>query len=220
MRLTEDEKLFYIQNYERTHKENKNELIVVVGDTGGGKSYTALRLAEIITRGEFDLKNLSFLPSGFLRKIQSAGKGEVIILDDSGIALNARDFMSRSNKILSIAIESCRFKNQTLILTVPNLKMIDINARRLMHTCFWMRYIVPSDGWACASWYNVQKNAISGDVYFTHPKIQYDGETKEKETIRVLKASDALLEEYEREKRDFLDPLYVDLVSELEGIES
>lgn len=219
MDMLDDEKLFYKRNYARLHDKNKNELIVIVGDPGSGKSYMGLRLGEILTDRRFDMRDCKFTPSEFMHRIATAEKYSVIMLDDSGIALNARDFMSKSNKLLSLALESCRFKNQTLILTVPDLAMIDINARRLMNELFWMKYVVRSEGYSCATWYEISNNPTISKVYKKYPRVETGGELKEKDTIRVRKPSDALIEEYEREKKDFLDPLYIDFVEELARVE-
>lgn len=217
--MLDDEKLFYRRNYERLHKRNQNEIIIIVGDPGSGKSYMGLRLGEILTDRKFSMEDCKFSPAEFMQRIATAGKYSVIMLDDSGIALNAREFMSKSNKLLSLALESCRFKNQTLILTVPDLAMIDINARRLMNELFWMKYIVRSEGWSCATWYEISNNPTISRVYKKYPKIEADGEIKEKTTIRVRKPDDALIEEYEREKKDFIDPLYADFIEELMRME-
>ena len=219
LNMLDDEKLFYKRNYARLHDKNKNELIVIVGDPGSGKSYAGLRQGEILTDLRFSINDCKFLPSEFMQRIATAGKYSVVMLDDSGIALNARDFMSKSNKLISLALESCRFKNQTLILTVPDLMMIDINARRLMNELFWMKYIVRSEGYSCATWYEVSNNPLISKVYKKYPRVEASGELKEKDTMRIRKPGDALIEDYEREKKDFLDPLYGDFVEELAKIE-
>lgn len=219
LNMLDDEKLFYKMNRERTHEHNKNELVVIVGDMGCGKSYAALRLGEIITDGHFNLENLTFTPSDFLERVINSGKGDVVILDDSGISFNAREFMSKSNRILSLALESCRFKNETLILTVPSLAMIDINARRLMHTCFWMKYVNEQAGYSCATWYKIQNDSRLGKVYYTHPKIAENEETIEKSTMRFRKPDDALATEYERKKTYFLDVLYMEFLEDLKKME-
>lgn len=218
--LLPDEKLFYKRNHERLHEKNRSELIVITGDTGSGKSYAGMRQGEIVTDSKFMIpRDCKFLPSEFMSRIATGGRYCATMLDDSGIAFNAREFMSKSNKLLSLALESCRFKNQTLILTIPDLAMIDINARRLMNELFWMIFINAQDKYSCATWYEISNNPVISKVYRKHPKFEVNGELMEKDTMRIRKPDDALIEDYEREKKDFLDPLYIDFVEELAKIE-
>ena len=112
---------------------NKNCLILVVGQTGSGKSYFALELARqldptfTIDRCVWDSIKLSRLLAG---KLPS---GSAIIGDELGIFMSARDWQKKENKALSKAMQTIRFMNHYIIFTVPKESMIDVNARKLFH---------------------------------------------------------------------------------------
>ena len=83
-----------IQN--RLLRKNKNWLSIVCGDTGSGKSYSALTLANAISpRGITIKRNMVFNPIQFLEKINDKSKlqkGDVIIFDEAGVGMSAREW--------------------------------------------------------------------------------------------------------------------------------
>jgi len=54
----------------RIHRQNKNWLAIVCGETGGGKSYSALTIAEVIDP-EFSIDRVVFSAEEFMALLNS-----------------------------------------------------------------------------------------------------------------------------------------------------
>ncbi len=87
---------------DRIHNKNKNFVIIFVGATGSGKSYSALRLAQLLDP-TFDIDRVCFKAKDFMNKINELVdsnekvSGKVVMWDEFGVEHNARDFMTISN---------------------------------------------------------------------------------------------------------------------------
>ena len=209
-----EHKSYFLNHLQDRVKKNGNALIGVVGNTGSGKSYYAMRIAELID-SKFAISNISFNPSTFLMLIKKKGFNEVIIMDDAGITIPARQFYSMSNQFISTALETCRFKNQILIMTMPTLSMIDKNARRLMNYVFWMESIDRTRQTSTATMYFISTNPIQDKIYYKHPVK----DNAVFESLTVHMPSEMLLNSYELYKGKFLNSAYGEMVSKLHQIE-
>ena len=87
---------------DRVEKRNKNFIMLFVGATGSGKSYSALRLAEMLD-DSFDINRVCFKAKSFMNCINSLVEcsergeiiqGKVILWDEFGVEHNAREFMT------------------------------------------------------------------------------------------------------------------------------
>ena len=123
-------------------KQNRHGLILVTGGTGTGKSYVALKIAKNIDP-TFTSDNLEerliFKAEDFGTAVSNdkLKKGSVLIFDEAGVGIGARDFQTISNKVISKIIQTMRFRNLIVILTVPNMEWIDTIARKSIH--FWIK---------------------------------------------------------------------------------
>ena len=207
-------KSFFLNHLQNRIKRNGNALIGIVGDTGSGKSYFAMNIAESIDP-KFNVSNITFTPSSFLEKVKTCKPNQVIIMDDAGLTIPARQFYSMSNQFISTALETCRFKNQILIMTMPTLSMIDKNARRLMNYVFWMKSIDRTRQTSTATMYFISTNPIQDKIYYKHPVK----DNAVFESLTVHMPSETLLNSYELYKGKFLNSAYGEMVSKLHQIE-
>jgi len=207
------ENVFFTSIKKRVSR-NGNAVIAILGSVGSGKSYFALRLGELLDP-DFSIKNCSFSPSDFLALVRSKPLGSVLVMDDAGLTIPARQFMTMSNRFMSMALESCRFKNQVLVLTMPSLAMIDKNARRLLNYCFWMESVDRARCESTATMYFVSTNPIHDRIYYKHPmqnNLQID-------SLTLSKPSDPLIRAYELYKKERLDALYARMQLDLRKAE-
>jgi len=131
---------------DRVVVHNKNAMVLVVGATGSGKSYGALRLAEILDPPDpvtgyegFTIKRCVFDTEKFLELMKDGldnntlRKGSVIIYDEMGIGHSNRNFYDSLNKALNFVFQGFRRENLIVFMTVPKLKFVDLQLRELMH---------------------------------------------------------------------------------------
>lgn len=131
----------YFKKVIKWTKENMNRIIIIVGNPGSGKSWTALaymyllyaaRDGRLPTPETFPFENITFDPLTFLERVEQT-EGEVIMFDEGGVGANARRWYTKSNIAISQVIQTMRFKRHVILVTVPRLSMIDKHLRDLAH---------------------------------------------------------------------------------------
>lgn len=209
----------YLANLFRQRlRENRNLICVFIGPTGEGKSYSALRLAELMAdRDPF----LIFDSGSFLKTVQEEVKSnDVLVWDEAGLGMGARDWKSVLNKIAGYIIQSFRFKNLALFITVPVLKMIDIQGRQLSHWSIFCRYADRISHQVTALPYEMLTNPLTGEVTPIPPRFLDDGHVSRLRLVRFSMPSDGIVERYERDRKVFIDDYYTRLQRRIGQLES
>lgn len=145
---------FLWQCFRRLHYEDKNLLMLVIGETGVGKSCSAISLAyslDVTPLGKgFFKRNFIVKPDNegnptpqtriifsavdLIRLVRSGlPKGSVIIWDEAGIGNDNTDWYEKKSKLVKHVLQSFRAQNLCLILTVPDEQSIALYTRRLVH---------------------------------------------------------------------------------------
>lgn len=112
-------------------RNNQNVIAAICGETGSGKSWTALRIGEM-TSPDFGIDSVVFSAKEFLDVLESHSRGELIIFDE-GQEFGARRSMSKKNVEMTDILTMLRFTQVNVLFTTPNIRQIDISLRRLMH---------------------------------------------------------------------------------------
>lgn len=121
----------------RRIRNGQNVIGAVCGETGSGKSWSALRIGEMVDPS-FGIDSIAFSTKEFLEMFGSHSRGDVIVFDE-GQEWSARRAMSKRNVELSDIMTMLRFTQVNVLFTVPNINLVDINLRRLMHIYFDVR---------------------------------------------------------------------------------
>src|SRR5437870_4384364 len=103
----------YIRNRIRN---NKNFLCAVLGPTGSGKTYTALRIAEEIDPS-FGSSRIVFNPVDFMKILKGLPSGSVIVFDEAGVGMSAQEWQKKANKIFNYVLQTFRFRNIIVFFT-------------------------------------------------------------------------------------------------------
>lgn len=203
--------------------QNKNWLAFICGETGSGKSYSALSLADMISpRGITIKRNVVFKPKQFLKKIQNREdleKGDVLIFDEAGVGISARDWWKIQNKMLSSVLQTFREMNIGVIFTVPAMRYIDVNARILMHNYFETRSVDYKNKYAKLSIYNIQYNGKLDKIYYKHPVVLIDHKKIKCNFLWIPLPREKLIKDYEKLKVDFNMELNDDALKQIEKVE-
>jgi len=135
-------------------KSNRNWVTCVVGPTGSGKSYTAIKIGCVINPN-FSAEDIVFNVKDFLtrfkelQKLPNEGIGSIIVFDEAEQDFSSRRSMSNTNVEFSSILSMLRFSRISVAFTLPNLNMIDLNARRLFHH---LLMTVEVDRTSCERW--------------------------------------------------------------------
>lgn len=113
-------------------QQQKDTIIIIVGEKRSGKSYSAIKIAELINPN-FDAETQVFFhPKEFVRFMQSA-KDDVCILDEASVYMSNRDWYETQNKIINQILMTQGFRRNVIIMTFPTLNHLDKQALDFCH---------------------------------------------------------------------------------------
>jgi hypothetical protein len=208
---------FILRIKDRLHNQNKNWLACVCGETGSGKSYSAIGLGLMIGKVHIVFSAIELLK--LINNPLLLKKGDVIIFEEGGILLSSRNWNSTTNKVLGAVFQSFRNLNIAVIFTTPHLKFIDVQARVLFHNYF---QTIPNGinlekNCAFLKVYDIKPNSMSDKVYYVKPSFVTDGQSKTKlKYIGVPKPNQELLDYYEKRKKEFTNDVNKDALESVE----
>lgn len=202
--------------YNRVHYKNKNALLCFIGDTGSGKSYSALRFGEMLNP-DFSIRKVVFTPLSFMDLLVNGNleKGDVIIFDEAGVGIPNRDWAEIQNKLFSYIMQTFRYKNLIVIFTLPHISYMDYQVRKLLHYIFEMKYINYDKKKAYLLPKKVVNNIYSDYPLFVYPKFSGLKITR----MSINLPNKTLIDEYEKKKQLYAKELEKDTLYTLSDLE-
>ena len=195
-------------------KQNANFLFI--GDTGSGKTYSAIKWAYDLDKN-FNVDRICFSLNDFLELLDKGdahgrlNKGSCVILDEiagSEEGADSRSFMSKSNKNFSFLATTFRIRGLIVFYCAPLKSQIDANIRRLGIRAVVQHYerninLITKRNRVIINWRWI--DPVSGKDYNPAPVIYIKGIGKAKVSLSStpIPPKDLLLV-YERKKRAFL----------------
>lgn len=204
----------------KMNRQNDNWMGAVVGETGSGKSWAAIRLAEIIDP-EFSADQIAFSIREFMELVNddSLGRGSVIVFEEASVEASAYEWYERSNQILANVLDTWRHQNRGAIFTLPSFGQLMKPARGRMSALIQMHRKYAKQGKTIAKYKNVDQDSEEGKLLTKYPiidKTQY-------RFLTINKPSKELREAYESRKEEYAEELNEGLLQELideeEGVE-
>jgi ABC-type dipeptide/oligopeptide/nickel transport system ATPase component len=196
----------------RKFANNQNFLCAIVGPTGTGKSLAAIRICEIIDK-DFSAKRIVFTPKEFISLIKGGQlkPGSCIVFDETGVAMNRRNWYSEYNKMMNAVLQTFRFKRIGVFFTLPDLSFMDSGAVKLLHAYMETNFngIKRKEKVNVIKVSQVSPNPKDGKVYWPWIRVQINRETFIMNKIKVSLPSPQLLKDYEKVKSRYADDLYV-----------
>jgi hypothetical protein len=205
----------FIEALKERISENKHFVVMIVGEPRGGKSYSALRIAELVDR-KFTLKNLVYTPDEFLKLVIASEPGDVILFDEAGVNIFARDWQSRMNKNLAKVFQILGYKHLGIILTFPSIMFVDKAIRRLFN------FILLAEGFDrereisfCKAYYNLRRNYILGTDDLAPFSIIDESDGRIADMSDLIFSKPRLAEEYEKYAKQRKDQLLWELEQDI-----
>lgn len=185
----------------RIWRDNRNFIICIVGEAGSGKSYTALSLAEMID-AKFSIDKVVYKPREFFETLDKCKKGDVVVFDEAGVGIPARDWQTIQNKMLSYVLQTFRHRNIGLIMTTPSMNFIDKQIRILTHYVIkvirYHKYTKDTE----TVIYERNHDHVRDTTVFEKWLVRQKGKTHDFNPVFFHKASDHLCEAYEELSRE------------------
>lgn len=214
------EKPLWIKYLNQRIRQNKNWLCIITGQTGSGKSWSALSLAEMIDP-EFNIDRCIFSGRDLMKLINSKKlkKGSVIIWDEAGVDLSNRDWQSLTNRILNFLLQTFRHKCFILFFTTPYMDFVDSNTRKLFHAEMRCISIDYNKKTTTLNPQLIQYNPRMQKFYYKYLKvIEKGGGLATIERLVVSKPSKELIDKYEAKKDRFTSELNADIERQLNRV--
>ena len=196
---------------------NRNALVLIVGEPGTGKSYAALRMAEVIDP-KFGIDRVAFTTEEFLTILREGidqkkfEKGSAILYDEVGISHSNRNFYDSVNKALNFVFQGFRRENLIVFMTVPKMAFVDIQVRNLMNFLIVPKKIYQKERICKCRGYVIEQNSLLfGENFFlkkaTVASAKLDG-VREMDSFGLFMPNEELRIRYEQKKKLFMNDLY------------
>lgn len=190
--------------YRRVNKKDKNFQGIFCGDTGSGKSLSAISFAEKLDPN-FNADNIVFSASEFMEVINSGKlkKGACIVFDEAGVGIPAREWYNISNKLLNYVMQTYRHQNWIVLFTVPDFSFIDSGSRKLFH-CYFETVKIDFRRKLCLiKPLFIQNNPRMGKFYFKYKYFWVNGKKQRITKLWIDLPSRELQKEYTKKKEKF-----------------
>jgi hypothetical protein len=136
----------------------------------------------------------------------------VIVSDEAGLGMPAREWQSLFNKAIGYVLQSFRYRNLGLLITTPDASFIDAQARRLVHVYFECMGVQHGPDVVLAKPFFVEYNGRTGQTYMKYPRVTFPkaGRVVVKK-IRFHKPDEDLRRAYERRRAAYMKRMYREL---------
>lgn len=199
--------------------QNKNILILTIGSTGSGKSWADARICELWYKAYFNkafpVEHICFSLEEAVKLIFSGKlkRGDIIIIEEAGININALDFQKKAIKFFGFILQSFRSKNIGIIFNTPNLSFIGKTQRTLLHGVLETAGIDRKNSQVILKPYYLQTNSFYGKTYKKFLRKKVDNRLRSIERIALSKPSDELITAYEEKKSIFVEKIGKEFIS-------
>lgn len=200
------------QLWSRMHRRDDNWMGAVVGETGKGKSYTCLSIAECVDP-DFSIDQVAFGLVEFMELVMddSLGRGSMIVLEEASVEAAAEDFHEVSNKVLRTVLETWRQQNRGALLNLPTFSRLDKGAKIRMTALIQQQAKYERRGYSVATYKHLQTNSDTGKIYRHYPQIN----GSEHRTLKIAPPSEELRQAYEERSAEYTKELNRDLLEDL-----
>jgi len=217
----------WITNRVLTRRNSCN--VRFVGETGSGKSWSALALGEECCRlmnRKMSGKDIYFSVLDMVKEIRDNNPppGTIFFLDEQQVAASNKEHGSKRNKAYATIMSTVRSKRYIFITTLPFSDMTDKQVRRLFHLEIETKgaNLANNTVRSLPRFLNYLRN--NDKLYYRKLLVRWRGENGRSKTIKlstwnIPKPSDDLIQVYEMKKEIFQKKLYNLLADELSKIE-
>lgn len=199
-------------------KKNKNAMVVFVGDPGSGKSYAAISTACAVDPN-FSVEKIVYTPKDFLKALDNARRGDIIIWDEAGVGIPAREWNTIQNKVISYVLQTFRFQNIGVFFTTPGSALLDKIARILIH------YQVKVLGYnketrdAVSVVYQREYDPVRDTLEWKKWQVDEDGKVIDPNPVFVPYPPEGIVKEYEKTSREYKQKVREEAISAIENYE-
>lgn len=208
--------------HQRVTRKNQNLIVLTVGGTGSGKTYSQLSEAERYYKKyknkEFPIDHVCFTAKQLMQLINSGTleRGDVIIYEEVGINQSSRNWYSIINKMINYLLQSFRNMNIILFMNTRDTSFLDAQTRKLLHFIFETMGIDINNKICRIKPLEVQVNSRTGKVYQKYLRVRINGKTMPLKRILYPLPSKKLKDAYEERKSFYTIQLNKQILEDIE----
>lgn len=191
--------------------QNKHVKILMVGPGGSGKSWggistgvyidPTLTVEERVVSGRYGMGEFMKLIN---RDTSPLVKGNVVIVDEAGVAVPVREFQSEVNNAIDEVNQTFRYRNLVIIFTTPFPDLIDSHLQKSFDWLFeYHKHIDKVNRLSSAKPFGVEYNGRTKKLYHKFPSCTLNGHTFQVQRIKVPAPPKELTDVYEPMAADF-----------------
>jgi len=205
--------------WNRINVGNQHYMAAIVGPEGSGKSWTSLKIAELIDPS-FDADRVMFDPHSFMEQLtewKDAGetRGKMIVVDEAGVGIGSRSWYDKDQIQLNKVLQVIRSENMGMIFTLPRLSELDSQTRGRLRAMIKMDNMKPGQ-YADVRYLRWQPARDErSKVYRKYPILRNGASRKKIRRLRFGPPSQELVNAYESRKDTFQEQLYEDTTKQI-----
>lgn len=108
----------------KLHKKDNDQVIIVDGGEGSGKSVFAMQVAKVVD-SDFTIDRVCMTPNEFTKAVIQAKKGQAVVFDEAFTGLSSRASLTEINKLIVSLMMEMRQKNLFVIIVMPTFFLLD-----------------------------------------------------------------------------------------------
>ena len=205
--------------WHRINSRNQHYMAALVGPEGSGKSWTALKIAELIDP-TFGPDRVMFDPHTFMEQLtawKDAGetRGKMIVVDEAGVGIGSRSWYDKDQIQLNKVLQVIRSENMGMLFTLPRLSELDSQTRGRL------RAMIEMDGMKPGRYADVKylrwfpARDERSKIYRKYPIIGDGANMRKVRRLRFGPPSEELIDGYEARKDTFQAELYAETTDQI-----
>jgi len=205
--------------WNRINRGNQHYMAALVGPEGSGKSWTSLKIAELIDP-TFDADRVMFDPHEFMTQLtawKDAGetRGKMIVVDEAGVGIGSRSWYDKDQIQLNKVLQVIRSENMGMLFTLPRLSELDSQTRGRLRAMIKMDDMKPGKyaDVKYLRWFPARDERSK--IYRKYPIVGKGARAKKVRRLRFGPPSEELVEAYEARKDVFQKQLYEDTTEQI-----
>jgi len=221
----------WIRYFLRRIEMNQNNLVVIIGKTGGGKTWAGLSCCEMISKKNkvpFGVDNVVFSLKELMSLINSGKlkKGSSILFDEPQCSISAREWQTETNRIFNYLLSTFRHRCLNLFFATPYEDLLDLSTRKLFHAKFQTAGINLNTQTCKIRPKTIEYNSQNKIFYEKWLRVCYKPQgsssyvTRKYQFWDIPKPSDELIKLYEMKKLEFTTQLNKEIEERLNAIEA
>jgi hypothetical protein len=191
----------------------------IVGREGSGKSYTAVKMANILD-DSFNAERVIFDVTDLLKILRDGDHkpGNFYVLDEAGVSLGRRTWQERGQVLANQALQLIRSHNLGLIFTLPRLSELDSQTVGRLQAV--VEITEKKNGeYVAGKWKFIDPDRVqsNGTILKKFPRRLQNGRKKRITSVSFAPPRDEeLMENYENNKKEFQERVYEETIEKVE----